>query len=595
MALIKNAHKSSREVAIIEDPRSTSNTVYFYGEAYTKGSYNPIFDKSLALTGTDRVSSWGMQTAGNSDQMAGHPGMTVITGKQNIGIAQSTNTNGEARINVDCTPLLSMDENNIANHCKLFQSGSDKMIVFSGHNYYGEADQTYYGDVGTTELYDLSVDGYWTKDYENNNDEGGGFRPICPIYLDGNGYIVGYAQRHIGDSYGAWSWGPHSSLYRVTGFPNYTAITYMGGFDNAYIMQHIGMSTVDNKGLWLYNQEPNDYTQSIVKYNSENNNETELFATTSIPSGGARNQTDGFGIGKQAMFSSKTFVDHSGNTAWYTPYFDTSHNYVPLYFQWDKTDDTFTRSECSISGQQSNAHIMSVDGQFSDQRGGWQAVMYNEHFTYNGDKYVTLFPMNAQYASNDSAESKRRFVTYSVSSANNMALTHHSSVTVPSTIKNVLFLNDARTRLAVVEHDSVNFYKFTSSGWSYTGNYTQKVHGLGVGLDGTLYAAVADNSDGYVSVHTISSDIPLQVVITAESNTYNYSGSNINTYVNIDAYDFANNRIETTLQLEIDGGTMTFANGDTTGTVTTSASATSNVGIAITGAGFSNIITKVQV
>lgn len=595
MALIKNPNKDQRVVAVIEDPRSTQNTVYFYGDAHTKGSFNPVYDKGVALVGSTRVSSWGNQTTGNSDQMAGHPGMTVITGKQNIGITNSTNTNGEARINVDMTPVMSMDESNPANHCALFQSGSDKMIILSGHNYYGEADQTFYGNVGTTELYDLTVDGYWTKNYENDNNEAGGFRPICPIYLDGNGYVTGYAHRHIGDSYGSHSWNPYSSIYRITGFPNYSSLTYLAGFDAGYIVQFIGGSDLDDKGIWLYNYEENDYQQYIRKYNSENNNETTLLSATSVPSGGARSQADGTGISNQAKWSCKTFVDHTGNTAWYTPYFDTDHNYAPLYFQWDKSTDTFTRSEGSVSGTTSNNHIMTLDGINSEVRGGWQACIYNETFEYNGDRYVTVFPLNAQYAANDSRESARKFVTYSVSSANNMALTHHSVVTVPSTISNVLFLNDERTRLAVVEHDSVRFYKFTSSGWSYTGTYAKKCHGLGVGLDGTIYGAFADNSDGYVSVHTINTDIPLQVVITPESNTYNHSGSNISTYVNIDAYDFANNRIETTLSLEIDGGTMTFANGDITGTVTTSNTATSNVGITITGAGFSNIITKVQV
>jgi len=594
MPLIKNPHKSGVDdwTPLIEDPRTTSNTIYFYGDAYEKSTFNPIYDKGLSERGTNVVEDWGFPYAGVTDDiedLAGHPGHTIATAKQCIGITQTTNTGDTNDVNVDLTPTISMDENNPSRVMKLFQNGNDKMIVHCGWNYRQTYRQSYYNNIGETELYDTSVGNFIQQTYVNSTPR---FMDFIPLYLDSNGYISGISNESEADS-SAEQWMPYFSMFRIDGFPSYGGSTRLDNYRRNYNIQFMGPSEVDGLPIFLHTAESNDYTHYIRRYNTPNNTETTLHSFTALPSGGARTYTN---LGRQTKVASKTFVDHSGNTAFYVPYFDSSSTYQPLYYSWNKSDDTVTQSESTMSGATSNTVLLSTAGNNGDgDKNGWQSCMYNDTFVYNSTRYVTLFPLQGGYQRNDAVTTARTFVTYSVDPADNSSLTYHSSVVVPSTIKNVLFLDDARNRLAVVEQNAIRFYKFTTNGWTYTGNYTGKCHGLGVGLDGTLYATMDDHGSGYLSIHTINTDIPLLVEITPENETYSYTGTNINSYINVDAWDYANNRVETTLTLEIDGSTMTFANGDTTGTVTTSSSGTSNVAITITGAGFSNFITKVQV
>jgi len=581
-------------IPVLEDPRSTSNQIYLFDDAHDKDTLNPIFNTGVSLQGNGGISSsYGYNyRAGNYEGNSGGSGYghSIATAGAAVNICQNGNTGNDVQNNLDLTQFMSMDPNNPATPIKLWQNGNGKAITkFGGCPSVGEIDVTIFSNVGTTELSQLSAN-YTDYAYANESQY---FRPVLPLHLDDDGYITGISARTEGSGYGSEQWYPSFSWFRLYTHPDPTTISINGTVRTNYNMQYIGASEISNLPIFLYNDQNTDYQQYIERINTSANTKTTLHSFTAVPTGGARSTASGLFV--QNKLASTTFIDDDSDTAFYVPYFNTANDYQPLYFKWDKTTDVFTRSECTVSGDSSGLHFGNLDGVTGD-RDGWSAAILNETFTYGSGRYVSIIPMNSAYQSNDATASARTIVTYAVDSAENSTLTHHSSATIPSTIKNILFLNDQKTSMAVALQDAVEFYKFTNSaGWSKTGNFAGEVHGIGRTIDGKIYMAVDDAADDHVSVHQISTDIPLSISVVADSAVYTYSGSEISTNLTVNALDYNNDRIASNITLEIDGSTIVFADSSSTKSITTSALADTTVPIRIVGAGFSNVITKIQV
>jgi hypothetical protein len=305
----------------------------------------------------------------------------------------------------------------------------------------------------------------------------------------------------------------------------------------------------------------------------------------------------GGGIARQCKFSSTAFEDPSsaGNICWYTPYFDTSNNFFPFFFQWNKTSDTFTRNEdVTVSGDLSSNHLNNLTGS-SQSYDGFASVSYNETFVAGGNRYLSVFPLCNKYQVNDGGDERRTILTYSIDAANPKSLTHHSATVVPATLKNIVFLNDAKTKLGVFNDQSFHIYDFdTSNGWEKTSTLPYQFWSVGRDSTDKIYAT-AYNSSGYVDLHLITPTVPVSITLTPASSTYDYQGTTINTTVGVSAFNSNGDRIATTVSLTIDGSTMNFGSGATTATVTTSTSSDVSQALEITGAGFSDIIARVSI
>ena len=116
-----------------------------------------------------------------------------------------------------------------------------------------------------------------------------------------------------------------------------------------------------------------------------------------------------------------------------------------------------------------------------------------------------------------------------------------------------------------------------------------------MGLDQTnrLWGIVGDKGCG--SVHIITPQTPVNISLVLPNTNYIYTGSTISTNAALNAYDQNGVRYVANVTITIDGSTMTFANGATTGVFTTSDSADSNVALSITGGGINNITTSVNI
>jgi hypothetical protein len=311
--------------------------------------------------------------------------------------------------------------------------------------------------------------------------------------------------------------------------------------------------------------------------------------------GGARSQTTG--LKSQTKMSSQIFTDptSAGNVCWYTPYFDTSNNYFPFFYQWNKSTDVFTRNEdVTITGDLSSTHLMNLHG-CQGGYSGLKSILYNETFVVSGTRYVSLFPLDNGSKVHDGTETARTIVTYSVDGSNPKDLTYHSSVIVPTTIRNIVWLDDDRTQFGAICEFAFHMYTFDASlGYVRTASLPFQFWGVGRDSNDRIYA-LGYNSGGYVDIHTISQTVPINIVITAASASYDYQGSVISSTVAISAYNASGDRIATTVNLVIEGSTMTFGDDSVSTSVTTSTSADVSQAIKIIGAGFSNIVASVQV
>ncbi len=189
----------------------------------------------------------------------------------------------------------------------------------------------------------------------------------------------------------------------------------------------------------------------------------------------------------------------------------------------------------------------------------------------------------------------KNLVTYTIDSTDFSQLTYHSSIQVNSL--DFVHLNSNRTKIAVIKPGELSIYTW-NNGWSSTatesGNFTgltQDASGRIIGL-----SSLSDNSNSPIAfgdvslvehkVHLISDSLPSTVTIDFADSSLTYSGTNISTSVNINAYDSSNVRIAKSVQIKIDGANAQFtSNSSTSITMTTSTTVDTNVPVTISGPG----------
>lgn len=602
MPQIKQSSKANF-VAVFEDPRPSANTIYLFGDAHNEQTLAPIFDGHIKfISNSGAWNGLGYNNNTDADLSAGSPGFGMALTKQTSHVIHTSQTGNDTRTCVDVSWGLSMDPTNPHSHVKLFTDNTLNMISYFPRTHTAFWHEAYWNSLATnTSLNNVTTnisgtltgfDFNWSQPVDVVNgifyrDPGNNF--LSGIYHRTSGIYTGTGQRNR----------PSMGIVRLNKFPSYVDRAIIAHRDY-YSAQYIGASTVDGRPFYFFNSRLNDRTQIIVRHNTNDNTETVFNTFSAVPNaagvsyGGDRNT--GTGIRSQIKMASQTFADPAAATTkcWYVPYFDTSNNYCPFLFRWNTTNDTFTRTEVTnITGTLSSGLLTNLHG-CQGEWSGFKSVIANETFVVSGTRYVTVIPVDGGYQVNDATATARTMVTYSVDAANPAILTFHSSVTVPYTLRNIVWLNDSRTQLGVITERALVIYNFTTAnGWAATSTIPYQF--WAVGRDGTdRIWGITQNATGYVDVHVITASIPVRITITPAQSTYNHTGSNINSTVNVSAYNLNNERIATTVNLSISGATMTFAAGAANTSVSTSSSGETSVPIVITGAGQSDIVANVQ-
>ena len=605
MPRIKNANRNC--VAVLEDPRTTRTQMYLYGDGVEKSSLSPVFNKHMKFSTTgNTVSTFGQSEVGRDGTDFNGNGKTLCLTKGAAFANYGTDTGDVNYVNLLASNISSIDPNNLwspSQHYSDSGAGTN-MILFNTHasspNVYHNA---WWSNVdANTELSELTMAG---SNNATNAGSPGHFEnqsPPGPVYakMSTENYLSGISQRFRGGQYG-YSGGLYlnASVMRLP-YPNWTSTDH--GTSRTYCFaQHIGVSSSDNRPLYLFTDYRNDRTHYIVRHNVDTNNETVLHTFNSAVSATGNNQggdrDTSTNLDQQHKAASLVHDDvlSSGNKAFYIPYFDTNNNYFPFYVQWNVSNDTFTRNaDVTVSGTLSSTHLLNLNG-IKGTTGSFNSLIYNEVHSLSSTKYITVFPLEGEYQANDAVTSGRSFVTYSIDSSDPKALTFHSAETADLTIKNVVWLNDAKTLMGLFHYGKFCVYSFSSAnGWSKTSTIPYTLAGVGRDTTDRIFA-VADEAGAHGTLHLITPTIPVTVVLTPAATSYNYSGSNINSTIAVSAYGIDGTRIATTVNLTVAGTTIQFSGGATTTAVTTSTTADTNVNITITGAGLSDILANIDI
>ena len=288
----------------------------------------------------------------------------------------------------------------------------------------------------------------------------------------------------------------------------------------------------------------------------------------------------------------------------YYPVSDANSNISFILATWDKSANTNAGSvsvdNCTMtynSGVVTDYLEYPLIGTGSGNRDYNFQIKSNSFITVSGGTYYLHYLPS--YGSPENAARQnaaaKNLVTYTIDSTDFSQLTYHSSIQINSL--DFVHLNSTRTKIAVIKPGELAIYTW-NNGWSVTasesGNFTgvtQDASGRIIGL-----SALSDNTSAPVTsnnvslvehkVHLVSDSLPSNVTIDFASSSLTYSGSNISTSVNVNAYDSNNARIAKSVQLKIDGANAQFtSNSSTSITVTTSTTADTNVPVTISGPG----------
>jgi len=612
MAIIRTAKYAVQVPALVEDPYPNSGKLYFQNEAYSSANLSVFFDKTISYnTAGTGYSTFGYSTVTGATEALG--GVLNLKGEVTFVRHATFNTQAVQSNNLDQAPFASMDPTRPIIQSRYDTDGVNNQVLIS----YNQQTLAAAGDLIA----------YYRR-VNIGNDSSTGF-PIqnathstsytgFPVYRNpSTNHMVIVANYHITGYVPGSTTGAHlPNMFSATAPTLATQVAGQASGTNT--VQFLGVSSVDGLAMFLNNNIGNDYTQNIYKYNDGATTATNPGTFTASPgadgrsngsAGGARVPPAGGSF--QPKFASRTFTDPnsvpsgapSGQTGFYVPYFDTAGTYHPFYFVWNRTNDTFQRfgnvTTTTIGTQNTYWAADTATATSVSSTTGMQRVIYNESFVFSGTRYLTMMQFHGAGGIYDGTATQRTFMTYAINSSDYTQTTFHSAATIPSTPKNICWLNDARTLMAIIAHNFTYIYSFNSAvtGWNLTASFNYQFNSIGRDSLGRIWA-VDQGPLGYGRVHLLSGSMPSTVNVTPAATSYNYSGTTISTTYTIDTYDITGARVAANVTLTSTGSSIVFYTSNilvTTSaiTVTTSASATTTVNAAVVSAGVSTITTTV--
>ena len=623
MSIFRTSKYSLTYPTLLEDPLPSSTKFYFQGEAWDKNTLNPYFDVFINYTTTGvGYGTFGPGSNGGTLQSGNLGGILMLKGEvTHVQHNQLNNPNTYAN-NLDQNPWRSMDPTRPIIQSRYDSIGTNgvSMVYYQSYNGIGTPYTPYIKKISTTA--DLASGVL----LQNTTISNGYF--IAPVYINpatNNMIVIGdYVNTSTYYTPGAYMGNIGNIATQSTSSFNATWQQY-GNWCN----QFLGVSYLDGNALYFANLLSNDHTQYIFKYYDINNSYLQLgnwynpASATQNSSGGSRLQNASIvgGGNPQPKFSSRTFADPvsgAGVQAWYTPYFDLSGNYHPFYFQWLTASDTFYRNgqlsasqtlsatSCSATtvlwpstGPLSSAALSTVwwpdliSGTSVNVNYGMQRCVYNETCSLSGVRYLTLMQLHGTGGLWDTQYQYRTFVTFAVSATNPNILSYVSNVVIPQTPKNVCWLSNDRTQMAVVCHTATYIYTMNAaaSGWVLTNTQPYQFNAIGRDSQNRVWAEDTGPLGGG-RLHLLSNS-PQNVTVVPASSTYVYAGSAYNTYFTINAYNITGNRVAASITLSETGNSLYFldlsGNQFNSYTLTTSTSADTSLSAIVVGSGTTNI------
>lgn len=391
---------------------------------------------------------------------------------------------------------------------------------------------------------------------------------------------------------------------------------------DAHVAQFLGQ-LADGSAVYLFNSNMNDFTQKIVAHKAVDN--TVTIVSTFGSAGGVPGERATTTLGRFNKYSSKIWQSpvNSNIYYWFTPYFDTSLNYVPFVFTWNKSTDAFSRTPCVMTGQTtapggswpayngtipglvtvnvSASNVTTAATQAEIDLAQFAAIQWNETFVGpGGNRYLTMITLSGQarlYGGSGQSTTNsggRVMFTYEVNAADPTQLFFHSSISLTGTARNAVFLNDQKTLLGIITDDKVLICSWDdAAGWQITSSIPGIFTSIGRDSTDRIWATEAVADGDYVNIHTLTVGVPIRVTMQMAQSNYDYDNANIATTVSVSAYNFSNQRVAVSVNLAIVGNTLSFGGSSST-TITTLTGSDVVVPIDVTGAGISDIVASIN-
>jgi len=286
-------------------------------------------------------------------------------------------------------------------------------------------------------------------------------------------------------------------------------------------------------------------------------------------------------------------------------------------YEWNPTSASITQSVCNMVYPAGTSYIdyhrmaFYTSANHNNMTNNW---FYKPHyFSFNGVNYITLIYIDKGGATTwservhyDQYKYQSRWITYSISDDGN-TLTYHSIIDFPNRREMPTYYmpyNAAGTQLLVTTSHTLYSLNFSATnGWYISDSEPVSVRSMGIDSTGRVYigtrfsyydtANTQQDGRGYYSMYQYIPPNPVVVEVTPASAELLYENTNINTSVTVNALNSSGTRVVANVRLVITNSCMTFTDGTTSKTITTSSSADTTVSVIVTGAGKPVIVASI--
>jgi len=597
---------------VVEDPRAGNDGFFIDGMKHDKTSLTPQFNRYINYQDSTST-NWETKHNNNMTTAGANIGQSLALSKLQTGMSIPSDNSQNHENYIDPAPWIDMSQSGASGEGGYTGGGmrvltnNDQSIKAVTHVW--ESGSTAYNacwpEIEDSVDLDKSIPNargnswtddyskryhFWGKSYGNNN-----YQPALSRMDNGtNSENDPHFQLKVGYSQWPSNWASQYSR----------DVTSMGSH---YTVQFLGESA-DGGLLFAGNYAGTGSSGSYVRISkevwtsSQNPTGTQMLYYSAVPpAAGTHQGGNNLNSKEYASNFSEHFDDPRGtagtNRCFYTSYYDTYYNWHPQVVTWDRSTDTFAVEHDVTTDVNSSVHadlstVPSDTTQYKTAQ--WSVTTW----VSDNQRYVSEFRVDGRYTYWDTNEGFRTWVTYAVDAANPKVLTYHSKITMPTTPRQWIWLNDSHTMIGVWFTSAFRVYAWNNStGWTETTTVGGYIHECGRdSLDRIWYTKPSSVYGGnYPELHLLTPTLPVSITVDPENANYTYAGSDINTFVNVSAVNASGARIATSVKLVIEGSSMTFSDGTTQKTVTTLTTGDLQVDTIITGAGFTNIAASIEI
>jgi len=597
---------------VVEDPRAGNDGFFIDGMKHDKTSLTPQFNRYINYQDSTST-NWETKHNNNMTTAGANIGQSLALSKLQTGMSIPSDNSQNHENYIDPAPWIDMSQSGASGEGGYTGGGmrvltnNDQSIKAVTHVW--ESGSTAYNacwpEIEDSVDLDKSIPNargnswtddyskryhFWGKSYGNNN-----YQPALSRMDNGtNSENDPHFQLKVGYSQWPSNWASQYSR----------DVTSMGSH---YTVQFLGESA-DGGLLFAGNYAGTGSSGSYVRISkevwtsSQNPTGTQMLYYSAVPpAAGTHQGGNNLNSKEYASNFSEHFDDPRGtagtNRCFYTSYYDTYYNWHPQVVTWDRSTDTFAVEHDVTTDVNSSVHadlstVPSDTTQYKTAQ--WSVTTW----VSDNQRYVSEFRVDGRYTYWDTNEGFRTWVTYAVDAANPKVLTYHSKITMPTTPRQWIWLNDSHTMIGVWFTSAFRVYAWNNStGWTETTTVGGYIHECGRdSLDRIWYTKPSSVYGGnYPELHLLTPTLPVSITVDPENANYTYAGSDINTFVNVSAVNASGARIATSVKLVIEGSSMTFSDGTTQKTVTTLTTGDLQVDTIITDAGFTNIAASIEI